>query len=136
MEVPPRPHTAPGEAGYFLPPCAVRLGDRPVWRRGADQVTLRVVLRVVRWTKLHSIKFALGWSAAWSAVGPFPKKLVGFDKKKILSGILRRSRIQDSWVSFDFNVAYSSRCGYSLINTLKLKKKFVGAKLRRVRQDR
>ena len=28
-----------------------------------------------------------------------------------------------NWVSFDFNVAYSSRWGYSLINTLKLKKK-------------
>ena len=27
-----------------------------------------------------------------------------------------------NWVSFDFNVAYSSRWGYSLINTLKLKK--------------
>ena len=29
-----------------------------------------------------------------------------------------------NWVSFDFNVAYSSCWGYSLINTLKLKKKF------------
>ena len=27
-----------------------------------------------------------------------------------------------NWVSFDFNVAYSSRWGYSLINTLKLKR--------------
>ena len=27
-----------------------------------------------------------------------------------------------NWVSFDFNVAYSSRWGYSLIKTLKLKK--------------
>ena len=29
-------------------------------------------------------------------------------------------------MSFDFNVAYSSRWGYSLINTLKLKKKYLG----------
>jgi len=28
-----------------------------------------------------------------------------------------------NWVSFDFNVAYSSRWGYSLINTFKFKKK-------------
>jgi len=28
-----------------------------------------------------------------------------------------------NWVSFDFNVAYSSRWGYSLIKTLKFKKK-------------
>jgi len=31
------------------------------------------------------------------------------------------------WVSFDFHVAYSSRWGYSLINTLKLKKKLDNA---------
>jgi len=31
-----------------------------------------------------------------------------------------------NWVSFDFNVAYSSCRGYSLINTLKFKKKLIG----------
>jgi len=45
--------------GLIFSPRAVRLGDRPGWRRGADHVALRVVLRVVRWTKLHSIKFLL-----------------------------------------------------------------------------
>ena len=34
-----------------------------------------------------------------------------------------------NWVSFDFNVAYSSRWGYSLINTLKLKKYRTASKL-------
>jgi len=34
-----------------------------------------------------------------------------------------------SWVSFDFNVSYSSWWGYSLINTLKLKKKNWKARL-------
>jgi len=32
------------------------------------------------------------------------------------------SSTTENWVSFDFNVVYSSRWGYSLINTLKLKK--------------
>jgi len=60
---------------------AVRLGDQPVWQRGADQVALWVVLRVVRWTKLHSSNLALGWSAVWSAgwsAASFPQIVRGW----------------------------------------------------------
>ena len=42
---------------------------------------------------------------------------------KMIRQVIFPSSTAANWVSFDFNVSYSSCWGYSLINTLKLKKK-------------
>ena len=71
-------------------------------------------------TPLVSVPDVIGGLAVW-----------WHNKQKIKSQIRHLgSFTAANWVSFDFNVSYFSCWGYSLINTLKLKKKSTPSTLR------
>ena len=69
-----------------------------------------------------STDFVLFWSVVleWAF---FPPSFFPLLKSDISSFWHLGSLTAANWVSFDFNVSYSSCWGHSLINTLKLKKK-------------